>query len=366
MERFAINCTEVGIFRLKEAVMHPRSSLVNLFLVLELTLLVSACATAPYTGRRQFMVVSEKSELSSANKSFDELLSKYRNSSDPALNALVNRVGGRLAAAADRPDYHWEFLVLEGDQETRAFCFPGGKAGIFTGALKYTRDEAGLATVLAHEMGHALANHTAERQSQATVAHMGGIGIGLGTAGVGAVAGETIAEGYSLGIRHGILPTYTSAQELEADKIGLILMAKAGYDPKLALDFWRRMMTDEDVKLRPPQFLTAHPRDDRHMQALVDFLPEAETHYVPAAVPAPTAAPPQEMMPPAASPPPAMLPQEPPAPVQPTPPVASSAAGSLRTCSSPDAAGLKGPRSRAARSSLPLRQTTTPTRMIWN
>ena len=180
-----------------------------LFLVLGLTLLVTACATAPYTGRRQVMVESEKSELSSATQTFDDLRAHNETCQDPAVNDLVNRVGGRLAAAADRPDYHWEFLVLEDDQETRAFCFPGGKTGIFTGALKYTRDEAGLATVLAHEMGHALARHTAERQSQATVAHMGGLGLGLGLGGVGGVAGQAIGEGYSLGIKHGILPTYS-------------------------------------------------------------------------------------------------------------------------------------------------------------
>ena len=207
-------------------------------------------------------------------------------------------------------------MVLENAQETRAFCFPGGKTGIFTGALKYTRDEAGLATVLAHEMAHALARHTAERQSTATMAHMGGLGVGLGLGGVGGLAGQAIGEGYSLGIKHGFLPIYSPTQELEADKIGLILMAKAGYDPALALDFWRRMMTDEDVRLRPPQLLISHPRDDRHMQALVDFLPEAETHYVPVVKPAPAPAPPQEALPPA--PPVAPQPVTPAAPPEPT------------------------------------------------
>jgi hypothetical protein len=103
----------------------------------------------------------------------------------------------------------------------------------------------------------------------------------MAVGGVGGIAGQAIGEGYSLGIEHGFLPAYSSAQELEADKIGLILMAEAGYDPALAMDFWRRMMTDEYVKLSPPKFLSAHPRDNRHMQAMVDFLPEAQKHYVP-------------------------------------------------------------------------------------
>jgi predicted Zn-dependent protease len=283
-------------------------------LTLGLALLVAACATAPYTGRRQVILESEKSEASTAAQTYEKLRARNETSQDPAANELVTRVGRRLAAAADRPDYHWEFVVLENPQETRAFCFPGGQTGIFTGALKYTRDEAGLATVLAHEMGHALARHTGERQSQATLAHMGGLGVGMAVGGVGGFAGQAIGEGYSLGIEHGILPAYTRTQELEADKIGLILMAKAGYDPALALDFWRRMMTDEYVKLSPPLFLKGHPRDDSHMQALVDFLPEGRKNYVPVAKPQP---------PPAAPAEPIAL--APPAPGQPAPASAPAA-----------------------------------------
>jgi predicted Zn-dependent protease len=286
-------------------------------LALGLPLLVAACATAPYTGRRQIILGSEEGEVTTGAQTYDKLRARNDTCQDPAVNELVTRVGNRIAAAADRPDYHWGFVVLENAQETRAFCFPGGKAGIFTGALKYTRDEAGLATVLAHEAAHALARHTGERQSQATMAHMGGLGLGMAVGGVGGVAGQAIGEGYSLGIEHGILPTYSWAQELEADKIGLILMAKAGYDPALAMDFWRRMMTDEYVKLCPPRFLTAHQRDNRHMQAMVDFLPEAQKHYLPVAKtpPAPSA-PPLE--------PPAMAPElqnapEPAPALQPTP-----------------------------------------------
>ena len=278
--------------------MFPRYCKIIVGLALGLPLLVAACATAPYTGRRQVILESEKSELSTAAQTYEELRARNETCQDPVLNELVTRVGRRLAAAADRPDYHWAFVVLENPQETRAFCFPGGQSGIFTGALKYTRDEAGLATVLAHEMGHALARHTGERQSQATLAHMGGLGLGMAVGGVGGLAGQAIGEGYSLGIEHGILPTYSWAQELEADKIGLILMAKAGYDPALALDFWRRMMTDEYVKLSPPQFLKGHPRNDSHMKALVAFLPEAKKHYVPVAkTPAAPAAPSEPLAP---------------------------------------------------------------------
>ena len=309
--------------------MFPRHYKIILGLGLGSALLVAACATAPYTGRRQVIFESEKSEISTAAQTYDKLRARNETCQDPVVNELVTRVGRRLAAAAERHDYHWEFVVLENPQETRAFCFPGGQTGIFTGALKYTRDEAGLATVLAHEMGHALARHTGERQSQATLAHMGGLGLGMAVGGVGGVAGQAIGEGYSLGIKHGILPTYSWAQELEADKIGLILMAKAGYDPALALDFWRRMMTDEYVKLSPPQFLKGHPRNDSHMKALVAFLPEAKKHYVPVAKTPATPAAPAETFAPAppapgqAAPPPVPEAPEPtlaPAPPPPAPP----------------------------------------------
>ncbi len=294
--------------------MFPRYGKIIAVLALGFSLLVAACATAPYTGRRQVILESEKTEISTAAQTYDDLRARNETCHDPVMNELVTRVGRRLAAAADRPDYHWAFVVLENPQETRAFCFPGGQTGIFTGALKYTRNEAGLATVLAHEMGHALARHAGERQSQATMAHMGGLGLGMATGGVGGLAGQAIGEGYSLGIEHGILPTYSWTQELEADKIGLILMAKAGYDPALALDFWRRMMTDEFVKLSPPQFLKGHPRNDAHMKALVDFLPQAEKDYVPVAkTPAAPAAPVETCAP------------EPQTPSQPAPPSAPAA-----------------------------------------
>ena len=165
---------------------------------------------------------------------------------------------------------------------------------------------------------------------------MGGLGLGMAVGGVGGIAGQAIGEGYSLGIEHGILPTYSWAQELEADKIGLILMAKAGYDPALAMDFWRRMMTDEYVKLRPPQFLKGHPRNNSHMQALVDFLPEAKKHYVPVAkTPAAPAAPSEPLAP------------APPAPGQPAPPSAPASPGAL-ACPLAPAAATASPRSRAS------------------
>ena len=238
--------------------MLPMSRNALLSLALGLTLLVAACASAPYTGRSQLLFSSEGSETRMGFQAFEQIKRQYKVSQDPEVNALVTKVGRRIADAAQRPDYRWEFLVFEG-KEANAFCLPGGKVGIFTGILKYTQDEAGMATVISHEVAHALARHAGERMSQSMLAQVGGLGLGVALGGVGGVAGQAIMQGYSLGTQLGILLPYSRTQESEADHIGLILMAKAGYDPAQALEFWKRMMTkgqegqDARVHVHPPQ-----------------------------------------------------------------------------------------------------------------
>ena len=166
------------------AAMLPMSRTAILSLVLGLTLLVAACASAPYTGRRQLLFSSEGSETRMGYQAFEQIKRQYKLSQDPEANALVTRVGRRIADAAQRPDYRWEFLVFEG-KEANAFCLPGGKVGVFTGILKYTQDEAGMATVISHEVAHALARHAGERMSQSMLAQAGGLGLGVALGGAG-------------------------------------------------------------------------------------------------------------------------------------------------------------------------------------
>jgi predicted Zn-dependent protease len=264
-----------------------------LFLALGLTFLVAACATAPYTGRRQLLLTSEGRETSMGLQAFQDAKRRFPVSRDPELNQMVQRVGSRIAQAANRPDYRWEFVVFRNDQEANAFCLPGGKVGIFTGILKYTQDEAGLATVMAHEAGHAIARHAGERLSQSMLAQVGGLGLGLGLGGVNPAAGQAIMQGYSLGTQMGILLPYSRAQEYEADRIGMILLAKAGYDPAGALDFWKRMLAQEQGP-NLPQFLSTHPRDEKRIQEMAAFLPQARRYYVAATEPGPEPRPGQE------------------------------------------------------------------------
>ena len=280
-----------------------------LSLGLGLTLLVAACASAPYTGRRQLLFGSEGGETRMGFQAFEQIKRQYKLSQDPEANALMMRVGRRVADAAQRPDYRWEFLVFEG-KEANAFCLPGGKVGIFTGILKYIQDEAGMATVISHEVAHALARHAGERMSQSMLAQAGGIGLGAVLGGMGGIAGPAIMQGYSLGTQLGILLPYSRTQESEADRVGLILMAKAGYDPAQALDFWQRMMT-KDKSAKPPEFMSTHPSDASRLKELEAFLPEARKYYVPAQ----QAQSPPPPGPPAATPPPS-------APAPPAPPVA--------------------------------------------
>jgi predicted Zn-dependent protease len=271
-----------------------------LTLVLGFALLVAACASVPYTGRHQFLLTSEGSETNMGYQAFGQIKRQYKVSRDPVINAEVKKVGERIAAAAKRPDYRWEFVAFD-SKEANAFCLPGGKVGIFTGILKYTRDEAGLATVISHEVAHALARHAGERMSQSMLAQVGGMGLGAALG--GGAAGQAIMAGYSLGTRYGILLPYSRKQEYEADRIGLILMAKAGYDPARALAFWKRMSA-KDKKAAPPQFMSTHPTDANRIREIEAFLPEARKYYVPAH---PTASPPLPRQPgaPHAAPPPA-------------------------------------------------------------
>jgi metalloendopeptidase OMA1, mitochondrial len=281
--------------------MVPKSRTAILSAALGLTLLVAGCAAAPYTGRRQLLFSSEDSETRMGYQAFEQIKRQYRLSQDPQTNALMAMVGRRIADAAQRPDYRWEFFVFDG-KEANAFCLPGGKVGIFTGILPYTLDEAGMATVISHEVAHALARHAGERLSQSRLAQAGSLGLGVALGGMGGIAGPAIMQGYNLGTQLGILLPYSRTQESEADRIGLILMAKAGYDPAQALEFWRRMMVKDSKGARVPEFMSTHPNDASRWKKLEEFLPEARKYYVLAqeAQPKPPPGPPVATPPPSA------------------------------------------------------------------
>lgn len=244
-------------------------------------LVLTGCSTAPYTGRKQVLMVSPEKEQALGYQAFADIRRHSQPAQDPALQARLRAVGERIAKAANRPDYHWEFVVFQDDKMANAFCLPGGKVGIYTGLFKYIHSDADLATVISHEVAHALARHAGERLSQGRVAKAGGLALSIGLAalGVGSDAGWAAMQGYGLGTKLGVLLPYSRVQESEADRIGLILMAKAGYNPESALQFWERFATGKKDKAQVPQFLSTHPSDATRIQTMRTFVPEAERYY---------------------------------------------------------------------------------------
>jgi predicted Zn-dependent protease len=237
------------------------------------------CAEAPYTGRQQLMLVSESQEAALGEEAYRQIL---RGSSvlpegaavkDSEANRIVRRVGERIARASNRPDYRWEFKIVNDPETVNAFCVPGGKVAVYTGIFPVARDEAGLAVILGHEVAHALERHAGERMSQAQL-----LGAGLAVAGASGLNPQLL-QALGLGANVGLILPFGRSQESEADHVGLILMAKAGYDPRVALEVWERMGKKE--KGAPPEFLSTHPGYETRVQQLTAWMPEALRHYQP-------------------------------------------------------------------------------------
>ena len=254
-------------------------------LLLVLLGLAGGCSTVPVTGRTQFTgLVSPSQEMQLGLTSFDELKKTTPISHDPAANALVQKVGKRIAAvaSADMPNAQWEFVVFD-SKEANAFCLPGGKVGIYTGILAITKDENGLATVIGHEVAHAVARHGAERMSEAMVEQMGGQILGVSISSADPRIQALTQTAYGLTTQLGRELPHSRAQESEADHIGLIYMARAGYDPQTAVEFWQRFMqyNAQQGGSGTPAFLRTHPTDEKRIQQLQQWMPQAKTQFKP-------------------------------------------------------------------------------------
>jgi predicted Zn-dependent protease len=253
-----------------------RAPRVRLLAAVLLVSLVSACETVPLTGRSQLNLLSEPDEIQMGIQAYREVTSKAKVSSNAVQNAQVNRVAQRVIAAVEKPDLPWEVKVIE-DKQANAFALPGGKLAVYTGILPITRDDAGLAAVIGHEVGHVIARHSAERVSQQMVAQ--GLG-GVLVSGVLGTDPQTSAQVAGL-FAQGLLLPWGRKQESEADHIGLILMAKAGYDPRAARDLWMRMAEASKGQSRPPEFLSTHPTEETRIRQIEAWLPEALKYYKP-------------------------------------------------------------------------------------
>lgn len=245
-----------------------------------LAVVLAACYTNPLTKRKQLMLITPQEEAALGLTTFNQIKSETPASTDPEQTALVQRVGQRISSVVDLPYAQWEFIMFREDQTANAFCLPGGKVGVYTGILPITQSEVGLATVVGHEVAHAVARHGGERMSQSLMVELGGMGLQVALQNKPAKTQELANLAYGVGTAVGYTLPYSRKQELEADRMGLTYMAKAGYDPREAIAFWQRFKAWSDNRGgQTLEFLSTHPLDSKRIKELKKCLPEALAVY---------------------------------------------------------------------------------------
>jgi predicted Zn-dependent protease len=257
--------------------------------VLIVLLTILACATAPLTGRKQLLLIPDSELNTMSFQQYSEFLSTHRLSGDKQQTALVKGVGVKIQRAVEQyfarqgnsshlRGYEWEFNLVE-DSAVNAWCMPGGKVVVYTGLLPVSRNEAGLAVVMGHEIAHAVANHGNERMSQGLVTQLGGLALAKALESKKEETKNLFLTAYGVGATVGLLLPYSRTQESEADHLGLIFMAMSGYNPNEAVSFWERMSADKSGA--PPEFLSTHPSDQTRIRKIKETLPEAMKYYRP-------------------------------------------------------------------------------------
>jgi len=244
-------------------------------LLLAALVLLAGCATVPVTGRQQFNLLSEEEEARLGREAYREILAQARLSNDARLVTMVRRVGTRIAAVTNRPEFEWEFNLIE-SPEQNAFCLPGGKVAVYTGILEAVQNEAGLAAVLGHEIAHAVARHGGERLTENLIISLGAAVLGEATRRKPESTRRALMVAYGAGTTFGVVLPYSRSHELEADRMGLVYMAHAGYDPREAVAFWRRFAAKGG---KVPEFLSTHPASERRIAQLEDLIHEALAIY---------------------------------------------------------------------------------------
>ena len=246
--------------------------------------LLAACGTVPYTERSQLVTLSKAEEIALGEAAFLEVKSGSRPLDDER-HRTVTRVGERIAATVGRGDYRWEFLLVDND-EPNAFALPGGKVAFHTGILPYCENEDGIAAVMAHEVAHVLARHGAERLSQGRLLELGGAAVSAVFSGGSPALQRGVRAAYGMGGKVGVLLPFSRQHETEADEIGLVLMARAGFDPREAPRFWRRLLAGGKGGERS-EILSTHPGDEKRIRKLEERMPIAVEYYKKAALPPP-------------------------------------------------------------------------------
>jgi len=251
-------------------------------------MVVSGCETNPYTGRSQLLMTSVSEEMQLGAQAYSQVKNdpKLRQSNDPREIEPVKRIAARIIEAAKRSKYaemaqqfQWEVVVIKDDKTANAFALPGGKMAVYTGIFPMARTEAGLAAVMGHEVVHALARHGAERmgQGQLTNATLQVVGAAAGASGGGGMLGQAAMAALGVGAQVGVLLPFSRKHESEADYVGILLAADAGYDPRESVALWERM--GQMSGGAPSEFLSTHPSHESRITQLKKWMPEAMAIY---------------------------------------------------------------------------------------
>lgn len=254
-----------------------------IYYLFALGLFAIGCATNPFTGKQTLALVPNSQILPMAFQQYNEFLTENKVVKNTADAKMVNNVGHKIAAAAEKylkahgygeylKDYRWEYNLVQ-SPEANAWCMPGGKIVVYSGILPITKDEAGLAAVMGHEVAHALANHGQQRMSAAQLQELGAVAGNLALA-KNPENQQIFNTAYGLGSNLGVMLPFSRSHESEADKIGLTLMAIAGYDPIVAAQLWERMQAQEQGA--PPEFLSTHPASSTRIKNIRSWAPAAK------------------------------------------------------------------------------------------
>ena len=247
-----------------------------------------ACTTVPMSGRQQLNLVSQNTMMSMSLQQYNQFLKENKVSQNKQQTALVKRVGARIQHAVELyfkqnnnsqqlAGYAWDFNLVE-SKDINAWCMPGGKVVVYTGILPLTQNDEGLAVVMGHEIAHAVAKHGNERVSQGLLAELGGMALSTAVQNEPEATKQLWMGAFGLGAQYGVLLPYSRLQENEADHLGLVFMAMAGYNPNAAVGFWQRMSAQKGGQA-PPEFLSTHPADASRIRNIQSLLPEAMKYY---------------------------------------------------------------------------------------
>ncbi len=258
-------------------------------IVLTTALLLAACSSVPVTGRKQLNLIPDSEMLAMSYREYGQFLQENPLSTDQEATAMVKRVGVRIQRAVERyfaengmaealRGYQWDFNLVE-SEDVNAWCMPGGKVVVYTGILPVTENETGLAVVMGHEIAHAVAEHGNERMSQALLTQYGAVALDAALQNEPEQTRGLWMTAFGVGSQLGVLLPYSRKQESEADHLGLVFMAMAGYDPNAAIPFWQRMAAGGGGA--PPEFLSTHPSDQTRIRGIQEHLPDALKYYKP-------------------------------------------------------------------------------------